>query len=268
MDIDELTRGIIDLIALLKVIKPTVKKYGGSWIRDTIESSERIKQVPDMSKKWEYISQLVDEYDVVSATPEDVEWIASLEKKAYSPVDAIPYLTLKEWYDANPKGFFVIKNIQTGMNVGHIDILPLKPRTMKKFIKGEDLVEKNISGDCLFTADERNKISELYVESLIVDLTGKAQYAALIKLLINIEWLVNELAALGNVERIYAIAASTEGENLMKERGFNIVARKEDRSDKHNMYGVAPKILIKKCKDIKLLKKLGDDDGGDNHFSL
>jgi hypothetical protein len=38
------------------------------------------------------------------------------------------------------------------------------------------------------------------------------------------------------IENIYAIAASTEGENFMKDLGFELIKSGQERKDQHDLY--------------------------------
>ena len=44
-------------------------------------------------------------YTVEPATLEEIDWLADLEAKVYSPEDAVPAHVLKEWYSCNASGF-------------------------------------------------------------------------------------------------------------------------------------------------------------------
>ena len=197
-----------------------------------------------LNLKIKYVDPMTRSITVDPATPEDIKRIADLERKAYSKEDAVPYSILSHWYSANPSGFFVIKSNQH--LIGHIDILPLKPKLLQKFIRGKGINEKDIRGEDLYTTRYRNKIKDLYVESVIITGNRATKAASLLKLLSqeSMEHMLANICPLDNVERIHAIAASTAGDNIMKRLGFTVTTDACCRDDKHNMYSIKMKDLI------------------------
>src|ERR1051325_7640797 len=100
-------------------------------------------------------------YSLEPAALEEVEWIAQLEYEMYSSDDAIPQHILEEWYARNPSGFSILK-INDGERIGHIDILPIHPTILQRFISG-DIVERDIRGNDLYSLADKKLIRNLYV---------------------------------------------------------------------------------------------------------
>jgi hypothetical protein len=109
--------------------------------------------VPELFKKYKArkclptcadLEELGKEYRVQPATSRDISWIAGLERSVYSKNDAIPESLLREWYSANPHGFSIIRGLDR-KPVGHLDLLPIRPRTMEAFSNG-DILECEIRG--------------------------------------------------------------------------------------------------------------------------
>jgi len=207
------------------------------------------------------------EYAIDRATEEDIKWIAQLEAEVYSKEDAIPKHILEEWYSANPLGFFVIR-LKNGPKIGHLDILPLRPRTLKQFLDGY-IVERDIRGDCLYTPEEKEQIRDLYVESIIIrPPKGHTSSKALPYLLSNLLPIVRTICNPNNLEFVYAIAASSAGERLMKRLGFELRSRGEERKDRHPLFVArfaalaenVAKICEERFKDRALLDQLAKRD--------
>jgi hypothetical protein len=115
--------------------------------------------------------------------------------------DAVPKHVLVEWYDANPTGFSVIK-MPNGQKIGHIDLLPIRPNTLRAFIAG-NIVEKDIRGDSLYSPSDRNQIKDLYVESIAVLPPKRLSKApAVLCVLTNFGVLVERIANSASVERV------------------------------------------------------------------
>lgn len=175
-------------------------------------------------------------YRIDPATPEEIDWIAQLESEAYSPKDAIPKHILKQWYAANPSGFSIIKTDE--QKIGHIDILPLRSPALELFYSGE-IMEREIPGDGLHEPGERNSIRSLYIESVIIQpLNGHSNVPpyALLSLLRHFNMLVNRICNPGNVEYVYAMAASKSGARLIQHLGFEQVKVDRARADGHDLY--------------------------------
>lgn len=186
-------------------------------------------------------------YRVEQATSNEVGWIAKLEASVYSTQDAIPERLLREWFCMNHTGFSIFKT-SDGKPVGHLDILPLRPATLDAFLKG-DIVEREIRGDSLYSADDRRLIKHLYVESIILRPPKPlSNAAAIMSVLSNMSSIIERIADLQTVERIYAIAATPSGERLMRRLGFDLLSAGDRRKDRHNLFAarvsvVAGKIL-------------------------
>ncbi|PYS93730.1 MAG: hypothetical protein DMF64_03925 [Acidobacteria bacterium] len=187
-------------------------------------------------------------YCIAAATPEDVAWIARLEVDMYSARDAVPEHILKEWYNSNPDGFSVIK--RKGRNIGHIDILPLRPATLQKFIDGS-IVEKDIRGDDLYSPEERDAIQDLYVESVaFLSIQGRATSRAVQYLLSNFISLVSRLCNPANVKNIYAIAATLRGNRFLTRLSFTNAKRAKDRVDQHDLFAIKFSDLVGEIADL------------------
>ncbi len=188
------------------------------------------------------IANLMSPFTIEPATLKDLDWIAQLEAESYSGDDAIPGGILKEWYEVNPTGFFVIKGILEE-RVGHIDILPVRSRVLQLLLEGA-ILEREIRGDSLYSPDERDSIRELYVESLAVCIPGRYKAGALLSLAFNLPSLIENIAALEKIETIYAIAATKPGERVIKRLGFEMIRKGEERKDGHPVFAVSFKTLM------------------------
>jgi len=180
--------------------------------------------------------QIIDaSFTIRGADEDDIRWIARLQKSVYSKNDAVPLNVLLEWYEVFPNGFFVIVD-HNNMRVGHLDILPIKESALKKYKDGE-LVETEIRGECLYSKQELDKITDLYIESLIVSPKNpKIRPFVLRELMRSVSYIFSKVGNESTIKRISAMAATRDGERILGHLGFQKISGAEERKDSHNMY--------------------------------
>jgi hypothetical protein len=168
-----------------------------------------------------------------SATPEDLNWIAGIEKSQYHG-DAIPLEILREWYAVNPNAFIVIRDGH-GARIGQIDVLPVLDGPFRLFVEGT-ITERGIRGTCLVSAAARSEARDLYVESVVVlSDDNEVRRAAVRAMLENLDGIFGRVAEPSNIRHIYGLAATKAGVHFMERWGFEIITDK-GRMDKHPLY--------------------------------
>jgi hypothetical protein len=193
-------------------------------------------------------------YNVVPSTVNDVKWAAKQAAMVYGGYDVIPEKVMLDWFRTNKNGFYVVKR-GDGANVGNLDILPLKPNTMRKFLSGE-LLEKEILGDCLFGPNEKASVKDIYIESLAVpkhvldDETSNsfAVYTVIGELAECILGLCEPEAAERGEIKVYALSANPVVAKRLEEMGFEIVSPRDKRRDGHDLYCLEFKSLESELK--------------------
>ncbi len=186
--------------------------------------------------------------DIAPAESEDMGWIAEQEAKRFSGIDVIPEALLREWHARNPTGFFLII-AEDGRRAGYINILPVRHETLRLFLDG-NIVERQIRADALYSADERELIRELYVESIVVDLSGRARAAALLALAVNFASMIELICDIDKLGHVYAIAATTPGMNLLRHLGFSVIQKEGERKDGHELFAIEGKDLMDRIASI------------------
>ena len=233
----------------------------GLWIigRNIWLKRKARRGLPQIAK----LEEICTGYSIEPATSDEIDWIADLEAQVYPSEDAVPAHILKEWHACNPTGFSVVR-MGNGQKIGHMDILPLKPITLKVFLDG-NIMERDIRGDSLYTPSESNHIRDLYVESIIVlPPKGLSNAPAILCLLSGFIPLVKRICDPNRVETIYAIAASASGESLLRHLGFDQVKGGQNRKDQHDVFAVKferlasniAKICGDRLKDTELLYQI------------
>lgn len=176
-----------------------------------------------------------ESFRVRPARREDLPWISELQREMYSAADAVPLALQKEWFEANPNGFFIVENGK-GRPAGHMTLLPVKKECLDRYKEeGEaGLIEREIRNSCLHRPQEMASASDLYLESLILPLAGRtAARQALMAALPGMIARLGKDAVDGN---ILAMAATLAGEKWLLRMGFLKISRAGYRRDRHNLY--------------------------------
>ncbi|RPI97929.1 MAG: hypothetical protein EHM32_00480 [Spirochaetales bacterium] len=194
--------------------------------------------------------------DIAPAEARDFAWIAEQEAKRFSGIDVIPEALLREWHSRNPTGFFLITD-EDGRRAGYITILPVRAETLRLFLGGS-IVERQIRADAMYSADERELIRDLYVESIVINLSGRARAAALLALAVNFVSMIELICDIDKLNHVYAIAATTPGVNLLRRLGFSVVQKEVERKDGHVLFSVEGKTLMDRIAGI-YKNRMSDD---------
>jgi hypothetical protein len=171
--------------------------------------------------------------NIYQASPNDVDWIGDLEYRHFKE-DAVPHALLREWYSVNPFAFWIISN--GTKKVGHIDILPLKPEALEKFTAGI-ITERDIRSGDLYSAENKADVTSLYVESLIIDLPSPQTRGTAISCIADsFDSIIGALCEPNNLKNICAMAATREGEKLIRDLGFSVANDASNRADGHPFF--------------------------------
>ncbi len=179
-------------------------------------------------------AELIRTVSIASASIDDIGWIAQLESELFTGADVIPVEQLMEWYKINQTGFFIFKT-EDGKRIGHIDILPLRPQIIESILEGE-LIEREIKGEYLYTPNEKNLIKNLYIECVAIKPTGRIRAIALQVFLSGFGAIVGNICPVDNIEKIFAVAATKQGEQIMKNFGFTVAHEETKRKDGHKLF--------------------------------
>jgi len=169
------------------------------------------------------------------ATAQDVDWIAALEIKTYGRGIAVPDHILHAWHEANPHGFSILQK-DDGELVGHVNILPLKPSGVNLLLGGYES-EQAITPDMIYSPDEQHLMEAFYVECIIVkDMYRELKPKALLCVLSGIESLLRRICNSQEGKKVYGLGGTKGGEQLMKQLGFRLITRGDERGDGFPLY--------------------------------
>jgi DNA-binding winged helix-turn-helix (wHTH) protein len=179
-------------------------------------------------------------YSITPASEDDIRWAAGLAKGIYKGVDVISEEKMVEWYTANPNGFSIITSVKQNKRIGNIDILPLKPGTLRSFKEG-GFHEPFITDDSIYHPHETERITNLYVESFVcvVDPDAKdyrTNHFAAALILSKFRMMAQRLCNPKQLDRVFALAASGGGKNLVDGLEFEPVPSIRPHQEGHTLY--------------------------------
>jgi hypothetical protein len=188
------------------------------------------------------IGSMPPRYGIREAQVSDLEEITKIQRSFY-PSDAVPIEVYREWYSANPDGFFVIEATLTNNDgsehkeiVGHLTFLAIKDEMLERYKIGQ-IRETAIGSKDLFRSSEKSLIKNIYIESVIVKRAHRRQGVfCLIRML---KTMIVSFCDEGIAEKVYAMAATDDGIRMLKGMGFSIFVHRdmrEKRLDGHEMY--------------------------------
>jgi len=177
-------------------------------------------------------------YAFVPAQIDDLRWIAEVDSMTFHGIDAMPFTVLEEWYLANKDAFVIVRGCE-GKNYGYFIVLPLKSEALTNLCEGKitDITIK--SKDVLKINDK--SCEGIYISALVLlnyGKDGKIRFGnqLALKQLLESKALFDCIFPYDTKTRIYAVAGSLSGEQIIKHLGFNLAVSGSKRSDCHPMY--------------------------------
>lgn len=158
----------------------------------------------------------------------------SLARSHYGK-SSINYDIVRKWYEKNPFAMTILTDSHNKF-VGYFDILPLKTDFGKDLISG-NVKEKDIRHYDILSPDQMSNTEYIYVAGVSVKdqltQTGRKHGAILIyAAMVYLETFYD----LSTPKKIYAIAATECGKNILQKLGFNIETDETNRKDRLDLY--------------------------------
>lgn len=192
------------------------------------------------------IKHIPDDEIWMLEVPRDKPTIAFPYQKAYLKAanalarshygkSSINYDIVKRWYEKNPLVLTILTDSHNKF-VGYFDILPLEPDFGKDLINGT-VKEKDIRHYDILPPNQMRNAEYIYFAGVSVKdqltQTGRKHGAILIyAAMIYIETFYD----LSKPKKIYAIAASVCGKNILEKLSFQIETDETNRKDKLDLY--------------------------------
>jgi hypothetical protein len=160
---------------------------------------------------------------------------ANLLARSHYGKSSIPYDIVQKWYEKNPFALTILTDAHNKF-VGYFDILPLEPGFGKDLVVGA-VKEKDIRHHNILSPSEMKNADYIYFAGVSVkdQLTqlGRKHGAILIyAAMVYLETFYD----LSKPKRIYAIAASECGKNILEKLKFQIETDETNRKDKLDLY--------------------------------
>lgn len=148
---------------------------------------------------------------------------------------SINYNIVRKWYEKNPYVLTILTDCHNKF-VGYFDILPLESNFGHSLIDGT-VKEKDIRYYHILAPEKMQNSEYIYIAGVSVKdqltQTGKKNGAILIyAIIVYLETFYN----LSKPKKIYAIAATDCGKNLLEKMAFKIETDETDRKDKLDLY--------------------------------
>ena len=151
--------------------------------------------------------------------------------------DAISDELVEQWRLKNPNMFACVLD-ERGTIDAAFGIMPLTKSFMDQFIVGK-VVENQIGAEDIHGPDKSKNVARLYISGVVVRdaKTQKGHMRAALLMWATIQYLV-KLYGTRRRRTLYALAATREGERLLKRLNFTIISPAGQRSDEHNLYSL------------------------------
>lgn len=168
--------------------------------------------------------------DIGAATLNDIGAIVEIDRRYFRRADIVDEEVFRTWQRRNNSVFTVIR---TDKEVaGYYALLPLKSKALQSIIDGT-LREKDIKPRDILDKKQVRRIQAIYFYSVaMTHRYSKATWLLLQHLECYLETLVTE----GCLSVIYAVAATGEGEKLLRKLGFQKLKDGNQRPGKHPLY--------------------------------
>lgn len=166
------------------------------------------------------------------ATAADLELVAALEEEVYEPADRVPRELARSWFERNDRMIRLLVGPRDAF-LGYYWIVPVRGPVLSEFVAGR-LTEWDFRAEDIAAPEEMFACEEMYLCSMAM---VRRQSRALLVLIEDLTALLEEYRTMGRLRRLYAIAASVEGRNLLRRHlGFRLLLPGSQRRDGHDAY--------------------------------
>jgi len=151
--------------------------------------------------------------------------------------DAIADELVEQWRLRNSNMYACVLNSENEVE-SSFSVMPLRDSFLDQFIAGK-IVEAQITADDIIPVSESRRASRLYIGGVVVRdpkstrgqmRTGAMLWAMLVYL--------RKVYGLRRERTLYALAATKEGERLLKHLHFSLVSAASHRTDHHGLYSL------------------------------
>jgi hypothetical protein len=176
----------------------------------------------------------------------DLELVAALEEGVYAAPDRVPRELARSWFERNDRMIRLLVGPQRsaglprreavegrGAFLGYYWVVPVSGPALSEFVAGR-LTEWEFRAEDIATPEEMFACEEMYLCSMAM---ARRHSRALLLLIEDLTALLEAYRTKGRLRRLYAIAASVEGRNLLRRHlGFRLLVPGSQRRDGHDAY--------------------------------
>ena len=187
------------------------------------------------------------------ASPELARQATDLARESYGS-DTMPAARFELLRAKNPNILACLTNAQCEF-LGYFDVFPLKPDSAELFLSGGlraqwsgKAGEKSFSGDDIFSADEMDLCSRLYISGIAVPQPATYANRRYASMLIWGFWkYIESFYPPARQREIFAVAATDAGENLLRKFHFSMRDEADKKFRKDPLYALelSPQVLRK-----------------------
>ena len=165
------------------------------------------------------------------ATENDITEIIKLDKQVFEKNDIVTEEVFRSWQIKN-KIIFTVMYIKEKFS-GYYTILPLNDKALNAFIDGY-LREKDIMPKDILEENDIHYCKSIYFYSIVIN--RRHTKFSLVLICDAARKLENIRRRKKKLQNIYSVAATKDGDRLLRRFGFNLYVDGIDRPDKHRLY--------------------------------
>lgn len=204
------------------VRKGDIRKVTLPLRTQAVYSRQEIDRVAnERAKMLEELQATPERLAFVVPTREDLEQLIEIEKTCYHEETIIPVETMYKRLEYNPENIHMLKDTRTGKVVGSITMSPIKPDVLKKLVDLEiDETQVQLEDYLPFMPGVP---LDCYVVSIIAEQSVTSKYYASRLLAAVVNYLTELLERGVNIQYIYTVATTEEGEQLAESLGLTLL---------------------------------------------
>ena len=152
--------------------------------------------------------------------------------------DAISDDVVEQWRLTNPNMYACVLN-PSGEVESSFSVMPLTDSFLDQFIAGK-VIEAQIAADDIIPPSDSRRSSRLYIGGVVVkdprSPRGQMRIGAMLWAMLVY---LRKFYGLKRKRTLYALAATKEGERLLKHLNFSLVCSASQREDGHDLYSLS-----------------------------
>lgn len=168
--------------------------------------------------------------DIRPANIEELKEVAALDQQFFPPADIVSVEVFISWWQKNTSVFTVVRSNE-GI-AGYYAVLPLSAKALNHLMLGR-LIDRQIKPSDILDERKAAGCEKLYLFSVAM----KRRHPKLTLLLLShLGRYLKKLRDEGHLKKLYAVGATSEGENLLREFNFRKIREATESANGHPLY--------------------------------